>query len=106
MAITTFDTLRFVRILQESGISDIQAEAISRAFKDAQHESDFATKADIRELRSEIHALDRKIDDKITILDTKIDGKFSSLESKMNMVQWVLLLIVIAIIAPQLKSLF
>nr|VFK15227.1 MAG: hypothetical protein BECKLPF1236B_GA0070989_10742 [Candidatus Kentron sp. LPFa] len=95
MATTTFDTLRFVKTLQESGVPDIQAEAISRAFKDAQHESEFATKADIREIKSEIHAL-----------DNKIEGKFGALDSKMNLIQWVLLLIVIAIIAPQLKNLF
>lgn len=50
MATVTFDTLKFVKKLKDSGIPEPQAEAISDAIKEASGEVDLATKADLREL--------------------------------------------------------
>lgn len=50
MATVTFDTLKFVKKLKESGIPESQAEAISDAIKEASGEVDVATKGDLREL--------------------------------------------------------
>lgn len=52
MTTPTFDTLKFVKRLRESGFSSEQAEAISEALKDAQQSSveNLATKDDLREL--------------------------------------------------------
>ncbi|VFM98099.1 MAG: Protein of unknown function (DUF1640) [Candidatus Kentron sp. G] len=50
MTAITFDTLRFVHRLKESGIPEQQAEAISAAFKDATGEAELATKGDLREM--------------------------------------------------------
>nr|VFK22900.1 MAG: hypothetical protein BECKLFY1418C_GA0070996_11305 [Candidatus Kentron sp. LFY] len=95
MVAITFDTLKFVETLEESGISKTQAKAISRALQDAQHESDVATKSDVRDIGSEVRAL-----------DGKFDGRFDSLDSKISLIQWMLLLIVIAVVAPHFKGLF
>ena len=61
MATITFDTLKFVTRLKESGLSDNQAIAITEAFRDAHSEAEVATKADLREtemrLASEITLL-------------------------------------------------
>jgi len=56
MAAITFDTLRFVTRLKESGLSETQALAITEAFKEAHGEAEVATKADIRELELKFEA--------------------------------------------------
>ena len=56
MAAITFDTLRFVTRLKESGLSEPQALAITEAFKEAHGEAEVATKADIRELELKFEA--------------------------------------------------
>nr|VFJ57379.1 MAG: hypothetical protein BECKFM1743A_GA0114220_101893 [Candidatus Kentron sp. FM]VFJ72896.1 MAG: hypothetical protein BECKFM1743C_GA0114222_106822 [Candidatus Kentron sp. FM]VFK20168.1 MAG: hypothetical protein BECKFM1743B_GA0114221_106754 [Candidatus Kentron sp. FM] len=74
MTAIAFDTLKFVRTLKDAQFDDRQAEAISRAFRDAQDESEVATRADIREidnkldqLRSEIHSQIREVELRFTI---------------------------------------
>lgn len=47
MSTIAFDTLRFTRRLRDSGIPEHQAEAIADAFRDAQLESDLATRQDL-----------------------------------------------------------
>ena len=58
MASITFDTLKFVKTLEASGISQAQAEAIADAQREAFSElteiSNLATKSDINSLRKEI----------------------------------------------------
>jgi hypothetical protein len=56
MATITFDTLRFVTRLKESGLSETQALAITEAFKEAHGEAEVATKVDIRELELKFEA--------------------------------------------------
>ena len=57
----TFDTLKFTKTLQSSGIAAEQAEAIAIAFRDATSDSDVASKKDIAlavaELKGEINTL-------------------------------------------------
>jgi hypothetical protein len=53
MTAATFDTLKFVRRLKEAGFSEAQAEAISDAIRDAQRETDFATREDVYRIVSE-----------------------------------------------------
>ena len=50
MTTITFDTLKFVQTLRESGVNDKQAEAIAAAVRDAHVSTDAATKQDLREL--------------------------------------------------------
>jgi hypothetical protein len=50
MSTITFDTLKFVKKLESSGLPIPQAEAIAEAFKDASSEAELATKQDVKEL--------------------------------------------------------
>nr|VFJ47265.1 MAG: hypothetical protein BECKDK2373B_GA0170837_101629 [Candidatus Kentron sp. DK]VFJ53868.1 MAG: hypothetical protein BECKDK2373C_GA0170839_10414 [Candidatus Kentron sp. DK] len=88
MTAITFDTLKFTKRLTRSGASPELAEATAEAFKDAQHESAVATKTDMDLLRSDL------------------GGRISSLESKIDTTRWILLILTIAVIAPQLKGIF
>ena len=49
MTTITFDTLKFVTRLKDSGLSESQAIAITEAFREAHGEAEVATKLDIRE---------------------------------------------------------
>ncbi len=53
MSAITFDTLKFVKTLKSSGMSEEQAEAIANAVKDAQ-ETQLVTKVDLIELKMEL----------------------------------------------------
>jgi hypothetical protein len=44
MASITFDTLRFVHRLKDSGVPESQAEAIAEAFRDASGEAELVSK--------------------------------------------------------------
>jgi hypothetical protein len=65
MATLTFDTLKFVETLKAHGVPEEQAkgiaEAFAEAFKDAQSESDVATKADIARLESRMETLELRL---------------------------------------------
>jgi len=50
MGAMTFDTLKFAKKLESSGLPISQAEAIAEAFKDASGEAELATKQDVKEL--------------------------------------------------------
>ncbi len=44
MSTVTFDTLKFVKTLEASGINNIQAEAIANAYRDASNDQELVTK--------------------------------------------------------------
>lgn len=50
MASISFDTHKFIRRLQQAGVSEAQAEAIVDAFREAYGEAELATKRDLRAL--------------------------------------------------------
>ncbi len=50
MATITFDTLKFAERLKASGVSDEQAKGIAESFRDAQQETEVATRGDLKEL--------------------------------------------------------
>ena len=56
MTTVTFDTLKFVRTLKAAGVPENQAEAFSEAFKDAQSDTELATKYDLKELELRLEA--------------------------------------------------
>jgi hypothetical protein len=76
MAIPTFDTLKFVTRLKESGLSEGQAVAITEAFKEAHGEAEVATRSDLREL-------ELKMENRFKELDVKIA------ETKSELIRWV-----------------
>jgi DNA-binding transcriptional MerR regulator len=63
----TFDTLKFVKTLQASGVSVPQAEAIAAAVRDSNEAAELATKSDVRELRNELRAEMREMELRLTI---------------------------------------
>ena len=70
MATITFDPLKFVTRLKDSGLSESQALAITEAFREAHGEAEVATKADIREL------------------ELKFEARMS--ENKAELVRWII----------------
>lgn len=56
MSSIAFDTLKFAKTLEEAGFEQKQAEAVSRAFKDASGEAELTTTADIERLQLKIDA--------------------------------------------------
>ena len=56
MTVITFDTLKFVTRLKESGLSEPQSVAITEAFREAHGEAEVATRTDIRELELKFEA--------------------------------------------------
>jgi len=81
MANITFDTLKFIRRLKDSGIPEAQAEAVAEAFKEASSEVELATKQDIERL------------------ELRMDGKF-------RLIKWMLSATFAGIVALILKGFF
>lgn len=48
MSTVTFDTLKFVKTLEASGIDAKQAEAIAGAYRDASNDQELITKKDLQ----------------------------------------------------------
>jgi len=81
MASITFDTLKFVRRLKDSGIPEAQAEAVAEAFKEASGEAELATRQDIERL------------------ELRMDGEF-------RLLKWILSATFVGVVALILKSFF
>ena len=94
MSTITFDTLKFVRTLKAAGVPELQAEAFSEAFKEAQNESELATKRDIDELRRDIDAR-----------FSKVDAQFVQLEQRLIIKLGAMLVIAIGVVATLVKLL-
>ena len=81
---TSFDTLKAAKSLQNAGFAAQQAEAVVGMVTYALSEG-LATKDDVRELNSGLGALENKVaalDSKIEALDSKIDNGLAALNSK------------------------
>ena len=65
MSPVTFDTLQFVQTLTEYGFDQKQAEGVAKALRNAQEESETATKRDLKELelvlKSEMQAMEYRM---------------------------------------------
>lgn len=72
MTAITFNTLNFATKLEESGMPNKQANAISDAIHVMHTEADFATKTDLKELgkelRHEINNVELRLNGKIGVL--------------------------------------
>ena len=90
---SSFDTLKAAKSLQNAGFEVQQAEAVVGMVTYALSEG-LATKDDVRELSSGLGALENKVvaldsrmdvlDSKISALDNKIDSSVAALESKIS----------------------
>ena len=91
---SSFDTLKAAKSLQDAGFAVQQAEAVVGMLTHALSEG-LATKDDVRELNARLGAVENKVvaldskievlDSKIEALDNKIDNSVAVLESKFEM---------------------
>ncbi|MCF7999857.1 MAG: CCDC90 family protein [Methylovulum sp.] len=88
MTTITFDTHKFIRTLKDAGVSEVQAEAFYEAFKEAQAESDLATKRDIVDLRRDI------------------DVRFERVDGELKLNRWMLGVLLAGVISLVLKAFF
>lgn len=72
MTAITFDTLKFVHILREAGFEEKQAEAVSRAFREAQGEAELATKGDISRLEAKLDSRLQSVEAKLESLELRM----------------------------------
>jgi len=79
MTTITFDTHKFIRTLKDAGVPEIQAEAFSEAFKDAQGEAELATQRDINDVRRDIDDLHRDMDARFVQLEQRLIIKLGAL---------------------------
>jgi len=104
MSAVTFDTLEFVNTLKSAGMPAEQAEAVSVAVRKAQDSADvarrgeMATKGDIADVKGDVVRLNAKID----VLDAKVDA----LGSKFDHLKWLTGAVLVAVLAPLVKSMF
>ena len=76
MSTITFDTLKYVKQLESAGVSAAQAEAFVVAQRDILAdvlETQLATKADIRDIRSDVREVESKLERRMDGLDAKFD---------------------------------
>ena len=67
MTAITFDTHKFVRKLKDAGFEEKQAEAVADAFRDAQAETETATRHDLKELELTLKAEMQAMEYRMTI---------------------------------------
>jgi len=92
MSVITFDTLKFVRKLEELGIPLAQSEAaMAYAVLDTYDTAEFATKCDISDIKKDIS-------------DLKIDIERSELRVKINTISCIIALAIIIAISQYLFS--
>jgi len=81
MSAVTFDTLKFVKTLEASGIDEKQAEAIASAYRDASTDQELVTKVDLQ-------------------------LELGPIKSELHMMKWMIGLILGGVVALVLKSFF
>ena len=119
MTILTFDTLKFVETLKESGFSEPQSRGMAVAIQEVQQASlaDVATKADIRELKSDIRGLksdmqvlESNLKSDMQVLESNLKSDIRELDARImgeiRLNRWMLLLVIAATVLPALKTLF
>jgi len=88
MSAVTFDTLKFVETLEQAGVDNHVAKAISTAVRDSHEAADVATKADLREM------------------ELRMDAKYEALRAELNLIKWMMGIMLAAIISILVKSFF
>jgi hypothetical protein len=85
MSTVTFDTLKFVETLRESGVEEKQAKAFAAAYRDATNDQQLVTKID---------------------LELALQRELSPIKAEMVVMKWMNGLVLGGIIALILKSFF
>lgn len=88
MSGATFDTLKFAETLEEAGIPETHARAISNAVRNAHDTTELATKTDLREavseLRAEMQALRSETRSDLQTSQTALQSDMQRLESSLQ----------------------
>jgi hypothetical protein len=101
------DTLTIVRRLEAAKIDRQQAEAIA----DVLHESeagalaDLATKADLREVKADLKALEQRLEGRIDALRAEMEARFESLEQRMTIKLGSMIVVALGVMAVLVKLL-
>jgi len=117
MGAVAFNTYDFVKSLEDAGMDEKHAAAISAGILRAHEVADLATKTDVRELkadvkaseaalRSEMREMQIQIDAKIDNLELRIDKKLTEMRGESILVRWMLGLIMAGIAGLVIKSFF
>jgi len=96
MTAITFDTLKFVKTLEASGVSAKHAEAFASAVRDSTESADLATKADLRELKAELKSDSRE-------LKAELKADMRELELRMTIKLGGMLVVAVGVIAALIK---
>lgn len=103
MTSITFDTLKFVETLTESGFDEKQAKALSTAQKmvfEQVMDTSLATKVDVLAIRNDISTLRSDIQEDIHRLGRRMDV----IAGELKLTKWMLALVVAATVLPILKT--
>jgi len=95
MSAITFDTLKFVETLEEAGVDNRVAKAISTAVRDSHEAADWVTKADLREMELR---MDAKFE--------RLEAKIGALSAEINSIKWMMGLLLVAVMTILIKSFF
>ena len=95
MATVTFDTHKFVKTLEEAGVPEPQAEALSTAVRESHEAAELATKGDLREL-------ELRLDTRFGHMDTR----FEKVHGEMLLLKWMLGLLIAGVASLVLKAFF
>jgi DNA-binding transcriptional MerR regulator len=104
-----FDTLKYVRQLQDSGVPMRQAEAFVQAQREILQDVldvAVATKEDLRPIYKHLDSIEAKIDQLDVSLNGKIDINEARMKGDVTLLQWMLGLIGTGIVAIVLKTYF
>ena len=107
MATLAFDSLRFARRLREAGVPEPQADAQAELMAEA-----FGFYADNILTRDHFEAVldarfaqqDAKFDKRFAEQDAKFESRFSKLERASFLHTWMLGILVIVLVVPQLQT--
>ena len=119
MAVTTFDTLKFVRRLEQAGMPSEQAEAQAEVLTEAFNVNlEALVTKDYMESRLEVRfaeqqtKIDKRFADQTAYIDTRfaeqnayIDTRFAEVNSNFKTLYWILAIVVSATVGPLLERL-
>lgn len=102
MGLTTFDTLKFVRRLEEAGVAseqaEVQAEVLTEAFN--VNLDSLVTK---EHLAARFAEQDTRIEKKFAQQQTAIDARFAQVESTLKVHTVLLSIVMVAVVVPLIE---
>ena len=91
------DTLKVAKRLREAGFTEPQAEAVTVAVREATEEAEFATKADMSEVKAEIREAELRLEAKIEAIRSDMGAMKADILNRVF--GWILGALVVNIVA-------